>query len=313
MKIPFPPLSKINKTWVVLGAALTIGLLAAVATRSFLSTRVAEIEARNVHQTLSVVVAKMDLAQNTILSSDNAAVRKIPVEYAHSGAVQPGDFERVAGNAIAFPVKAGEMILWSQMAGKRVPTFSARLAAGRRAITVVVDEINSISGMLEPGDLIDLMLTIDQNGRKVVLPLLQSMQVMATGQRSVDDAKNGEAAQFSTVTLDTTPAQARNLIIARENGKLTALLRNPADKAAPGLQDYDLSLLFDARPESIPLPQRRGIPVLYGGSGMPVPADALRLQGHRSGTDPPMPVPMPPAPVAAPPPTVLINAAAAPP
>ena len=49
MKIPFPPLSKINKTWVVLGAALTIGLLAAVATRSFLTTRVAEIEARNVH------------------------------------------------------------------------------------------------------------------------------------------------------------------------------------------------------------------------------------------------------------------------
>ena len=174
MKIPFPSLSKINKTWVVLGAALTIGLLAAVATRSFLSSRVAEIEARNVHQTLSVVVAKMDLAQNTILSSDNAAVRKIPVEYAHSGAVQPGDFERVAGNAIAFPVKAGEMILWSQMAGKRVPTFSARLAAGRRAITVVVDEINSISGMLEPGDLIDLMLTIDQNGRKLVLPLLQA-------------------------------------------------------------------------------------------------------------------------------------------
>ena len=95
--------------------------------------------------------------------------------------------------------------------------------------------------------------------------------------------------------------------------RVFALLRNPADKAAPGLQDYDLSLLFDARPESIPLPQRRGIPVLYGGSGMPVPADALRLQGHRSGTDPPMPVPMPPAPVAAPPPTVLINAAAAPP
>lgn len=311
MKIPFPPFSKINKTWVVLGAALAIGLLAAVATRSFLSSRVAEIEARNVHQTLSVVVAKADLAQNTILSSDNAAVRKIPVEYAHSGAVLPGDFERIAGNAIAFPVKAGEMIMWSQMAGKRVPTFSARLAAGRRAITVVVDEINSISGMLEPGDLIDLMLTIEQNGRKVVLPLLQSMQVMATGQRSVDDAKNGEAAQFATVTLDTTPAQARNLIIARESGKLTALLRNPADKAAPGQQDYDLSLLFDARPDSLPLPQRRGIPVLYGGSGMPAPPDALRLQGHRSGTDPP--VAMPPAPVAAPPPIPLINAAAAPP
>ncbi|QJD92842.1 Flp pilus assembly protein CpaB [Duganella dendranthematis] len=297
MKLKLPALSKVNKTWAVLGTALAIGLLAAVATRSFLSTQVAEIAARNQHQTVSVVVAKTELAPHTILSNANLAVRKIPVEYAHSGAVLPADFGRIDGGAIAFPVKPGEMIMWSQMAGKRAPTFSARLQNGQRAITVVVDEINSISGMLEPGDLIDLMFSMDQNGKKLVLPLLQGIQVMATGQRSVDDPKSGERMQFATVTLDATPDQARNIIIARESGKLTALLRNPSDKQTIGNQRYDLDALFGAQPVARPFRQATGIPVLYGGSGAKFPPEALHLGRYRSGA-----APSPPPPVAAPPP-----------
>lgn len=296
MKLKLPSLSKVNKTWAVLGTALAIGLLAAMATRSFLSTQVAEIEARSQHQTVSVVVAKTELAQNTVLTNNNVAVRKIPIEYAHSGAVLPADFERIAGGTIAFQVKAGEMIMWSQMAGKRAPTFSARLVTGHRAITVVVDEISSISGMLEPGDLIDLMFTVDQNGKKIVLPLLQSIQVLATGQRSVDDPKSGERTQFATVTLDATPDQAKNIIIARETGKLTALLRNPADKQPIGTKSYDLTSLFDAQPLGRPADHEDGIPVLYGGSGVKYPPEALHLGRYQHGRA------SAPPPVAAPPP-----------
>lgn len=310
MKLTLSSLRKVHKTWLVFASALAIGLLAAVATRSFLSTRVAELEARNQHQTVSVVVAKTELAPNALLSNQNLAVRKIPVEYAHSGAVLPADFERIDGTAIAFPVKPGEMIMWSQMAGKRAPTFSARLATGQRAITVVVDEINSISGMLEPGDLIDLMFTFDQNGKKVVLPLLQSMQVMATGQRSVDDPKSGERTQFATVTLDATPDQAKNLIVAREMGKLTALLRNPADKQAISNQRYNLAALFGTPHEAQPARHARGIPVLYGGSGTQFPPEALHLERQVRPTTglapvaaPPPANAAPPAPIAAPPPS----------
>jgi len=284
MKIPLSALFKANKTWAVLGVALAIGLLAAFATRRFLNTQVAAIEARNKHQTVGVVVAKTDLAPNTVVTSNNLAVRKIPVEYAHSGAVPPADFDRIDGHPIAFEVKAGEMIMWSQMAGKRAPTFSARLAKGQRAITVAVDEINSISGMLEPGDFIDLMLTLDRNGRKIVVPLLRSVPVIATGQRSVDDPKSGERTQFATVTLDTTPEQARNLIAAREAGKLTALLMNPNDKLATRNAGDDLSALYETRP-GIPV-ARPGVPVLYGGSGARFPPEALHLSRHRPDRSP---------------------------
>jgi pilus assembly protein CpaB len=278
MKINFQVLRNVNKTWVLLSIALSIGLLTALGARSFLSRQVEEIEARSRHETVDIVVAKTDIAAGSKLNREVLAVRKIPVDFAQSGSLRPEDFSRVNGKAIAYDIRGGEMIMWSQMESQRAPTFSARLMPGQRAITVVVDEINSISGMLEPGDLIDLMFAVDQNGQKVVLPLLQSVTVMATGQRVVDDPKSGEKAQFATVTLNATPDQAKNIIIARETGKLTALLRNPSDKEPIGNKSLDLAALFGGRRVVQRVHQR--VPVLYGG-GAKLPPEALALERAR--------------------------------
>jgi pilus assembly protein CpaB len=291
MKINFQSLRNINKTWLSLGVALAIGLLTALGARTFLSRQVEAIEARAKHDTADIVVAKTEIAAGTKLGRENLAIRKVPVDFAQSGAVRPEDFARIDGKAIAYDVKNGEMIMWSQMESQRAPTFSARLVPGQRAITVVVDEINSISGMLEPGDLIDLMFSVDQNGQKMVLPLLQSVQVMATGQRVVDDLKSGEKTQFATVTLNTTPEQAKDIIIARETGKLTALLRNPNDKEPIGKKSLDLASLFGGRRVAVQHVQQ-GVPVLYGGNGAKFSPDALRLD--RSRVPPSAPVAVPP-------------------
>lgn len=280
MKFPKIKSLKPNKTWLVLGAALGIGLLAALGARSYLSGRVADLEAKARGKNVSIVVAKGDLPKGTKLSSENVAVRPIPTEFAHSTAITPEQFDRIEGQPLAFNVKAGEMIMWSLMQGKKVPTFSARVEAGRRAMTVPVDEINSISGMLEPGDLIDLILTVDQKGKKLILPLLQSVQVMATGQRSVDDPKSGERKTYSTVTLDTDLQQAQNVITAREAGRITALLRNPEDKTPLKGVPGDLAALLAANDKSTSgsvtkLVQQ--VPVLYGGGGGKTLSDGLRL------------------------------------
>lgn len=291
MKINFRSLRNINKKWVSLGVALSIGLLTALAARSFLSHQIEAIAENNKRGTVDIVVAKTEVAAGSRLGKENLAVRKIPLDFAQSGAVRPEDFARIDGKAIAYNLRSGEMIMWSQMETQRAPTFSARLAPGQRAITVVVDEINSISGMLEPGDLIDLMFAVDRNGQKVVLPLLQSVQVMATGQRSVDDPKSGERAQYATVTLNATPEQAKNIIVARETGKLTALLRNPNDKEPIGNKSLDLASLFGSGRVAHHVAQ--GVPVLYGGSGMKLPPEALRLNGPHTAL--PVPVTLQPS------------------
>jgi pilus assembly protein CpaB len=267
----------IDRTWALLGAAVGIGLLAAFAARSYLSDRVADIEAKSRSEAVKIVVAKVDLPRGAALSSDNLAVRDVPKTWAQSGAVLPDQFSRIDGQRLGHPIKAGEMLMWT----RRAPTFSARVDAGRRAVTVPVDEISSISGLLEPGDKVDLIVTVERGGQRHTVPVLQGVDVLATGQRSVDDARSGEKRLYTTVTLDTDPQQARNLILARESGRLTALLRNPDDAVPLAGVPVDFAQWLQPSAGSggrdpatdAPVPAR-GIPILYGGrSSVPKPED----------------------------------------
>lgn len=277
MKLPLLKKFKPGKTWIVLGVALSIGLLAALAARSYLSSRMEAIEARGKGKMVNVVVAKRDLSRGAKLSEDSIAVRAIPADYAQSLAVTPDAFDRIDGQVLAYPVKSGEMILWGLMEGKKVPTFSTRVETGHRAMTVPVDEINSISGLLEPGDIVDLIATIDKKGKKITFPLLQSVQVIATGQRSVDDPKSGQRREYSTVTFDITPEQAQNVIVARDAGKITALLRNPQDTQIYG-KKWDVAALLGLKGAAKDGGMDdRQVPVLYGGRGNKIPPEGLKL------------------------------------
>lgn len=279
MKFQFQKI-KPTKTWLVLGIAMGVGLLAALAARSFLASQMDAIENRNKGTQINLVVAKRELKRGDLLTRDTVSIRSVPVDYAHSLALQPSELDRFDGKPLAHPVKPGELILWSMLEGKKVPTFSARVETGHRAITVPVDEINSISGLLEPGDLIDLMVTVDQKGKKFTVPLLQVVRVMATGQRSVDDPKSGERRQYSTVTLDATPEQAQNVIVAREAGKITALLRNPGDKQQFRGGNSDLASLLGLKGDVLASKDNgtvRQVPVLYGGRGAQLPPEGLQL------------------------------------
>lgn len=277
MKLALPALRRPGKTTLVLGLALAIGVIAALAANRFLSARIDAIEARNRSAMVEVVVARTDLPRGEEITPDKVALRPIPKDYAHSNALTNASFGSVVGRKLAFHIKGGEMLLASMLEASKPATFSGRVGMGWRAMTFAVDEINSISGLLEPGDVIDLIASLDRKGSKVTMPLLQGVQVIATGQRLVDDPVTGERKQYATVTLNVTPSQATALIAARDSGKITALLRNPADRqAAPG-EALDMNALLG---QSLnPDPQ---IPVLYGGRASKFPAEALWLRGHRA-------------------------------
>jgi pilus assembly protein CpaB len=136
---------------------------------------------------------------------------------------------------------------------------------------------------------VDLVVTVERQGQRQSVTVLQHVQVMATGQRSADDAKSGERRLYTTVTLDTDPQQARNLILARESGRLTALLRNPGDASPvagvpadfaawlqPGTAAPQVRPVLTMAPAPGPEPVK-GVPVLYGGRGGALNPDGLAL------------------------------------
>ena len=70
--------------------------------------------------------------------------------------------------------------------------------------------------------------------------LLESVQVLATGQATRDVLSPGEGlpdlgAQYSTITLDVTPEQAQQLAVGLRMGELIPMLRGAEDDAPTGL------------------------------------------------------------------------------
>jgi pilus assembly protein CpaB len=276
MKLALPSFPRPGKTTVVLGLALVIGVIAAMAANRFLSARIDAIEARNRTAMVEVVVARTDLPKGEEIGPGNVALRAIPRDYAHSNALTNDSFGSAVGRKLAYNIKGGEMLLSSMLEANKPATFSARVGMGWRAMTVAVDEINSISGLLEPGDVIDLIAGLERKGNKLTMPLLQGVQVIAAGQRLADDPLTGERKQYATVTLNVTPSQAIAVIAARDGGKITALLRNPADRQTASAGALDINALLGQGLNEDP-----EIPVLYGGRASKFAPEALWLGGYR--------------------------------
>jgi pilus assembly protein CpaB len=257
-----------NRSWLILGAALLIGGIAAFGAHRYLKNQVDELEARNKGKMVRVVVPKQDLTKGTALTADLVAVREVPAEWAHSNAVLPDQFDRVENQKLAYPAARGEMLMWAMLEGQRAPSFSSRLAPGRRAITVPVDDVNSISGMLVPGDRIDLVVSVHKETHTFMFPLLQNVSVLATGARAAvtadADGKDSKHT-FTTITLEASPEEAERVLAAREVGKLAAVLRPPGDQAVASSERKDsMALLGLANAAAL---AASGVPVIYGGRG----------------------------------------------
>lgn len=255
-----------NRSMAMLLLALVAGLCAAWAARQYLQNRVQQIEDRARVPMVSRVVAAYDLPVGTRLGTEHLAVRSFPAATASSDSIPPERFTELSGTLLRSPLRAGDPVLTVHAMAQQQAAFSAHLAAGRRAITMPVDAINSVSGLLQPGDLIDLYVSFEYQRRRITAPLLQGVLVLATGTNTqhVQDVAQLRQGAYATVTLDAAPEDAVKLVAARQSGTITAVLRHPHDsestqKAVRG----DLASLLGV---NTPSPSATGgkIQVIYG-------------------------------------------------
>src|SRR3546814_11736033 len=79
------------------------------------------------------------------------------------------------------PLRSGDPILPVHATAHEAGAFSSFLSSGRRAITMPVDAINSVSGLLQPGDLIELYVSFEYPRRRLTAPLFQGVRVLELG------------------------------------------------------------------------------------------------------------------------------------
>jgi pilus assembly protein CpaB len=120
--------------------------------------------------------------------------------------------------------------------------------------------------MVEPGDLIDLVVSVKKDARSYVFTLLQSVSVLATGTKASQQEKDpeGRTRSFTTITLNASPEDAKRVIAAREVGRVTALLRAPSDTGNVSRQRTDAQTLLGLSSD-LPASPGSSVPVIYGG------------------------------------------------
>ncbi len=261
--------------------ALVFGALAVYGTSGYISERL-EVEKARLQpqrQMAEVVVAKRDLERGERIGPENMAVRSVPIEYLPGSAIRPERFEQHAGARLALPMRSGEPLLATALIGADTGAFSTRIRQGIRAMSISVDEVNSVSGMLQPGDRIDLLFSVRppllagvSAPSEVTTTLMQDLAVLATGRQvrpGSDEA--GPGRHFTTITVEVTPEQAQKLIVAQRAGKLTAMLRHPDDRQAVGQRLHDLKSLLGMAPDETPVAAPRAGPLgpelIVGGRG----------------------------------------------
>ncbi len=230
LALKFPSL---NNNWLLFAGAIALGLVATFLFQKQLRDHMSRLDAevRGAHQMVDVVVAKRDLPKGAVISAAVFAKDRMPAEYVHASAIDPKSFGKYAGTRLGAPLKRGEALLQVHLESLTT-VFSQTLENGNRALTTEVDEVNSISGMLRPSDHIDLMVTArgtGSNAAEVTFPLLTNVEVLATGQVTRKSEGTNQARTYTTITLSVSPENAQRIVVAKNSGKLTAVLRNPDD------------------------------------------------------------------------------------
>jgi Flp pilus assembly protein CpaB len=137
--------------------------------------------------------------------------------------------------------------------------FSVVMPPGKRALTIQVDTLSAVGGLISPGDFVDVIASLrvpeEINAEKaktkeVITVLFQNLQVLAVGSlfKPAGGAELYESRQKSksvNVTLAVSPEEAALLTFAETNGKLQLSLRSPAEQDRQLLQVASWDTLAD--------------------------------------------------------------------
>ncbi len=126
--------------------------------------------------------------------------------------------------------------------------FSAITPSGKRAVTIMIDTLSAVGGLINPGDFIDIIAQLsipvidgEKEKENVTSVLFQNLQVLAVGTnfKPVGNALVYQAQQKSrtlNITLALSPEEAGLLTFAQSNGKLNLSLRSPDERGKKVLQ-----------------------------------------------------------------------------
>lgn len=226
-----------NQTLLLLVVAGGCGLVAMLGVQQYLAKKGRQQNT----QTVQVLVAAAPIKQGTPLNELNTRFIAVDQSMAPQGVVT--DLEQIQERALKVPRDPGDWILVEQLTAKGATGASAVIPNGMRVATINVDATTNHSGMLRPGNRIDLLLTYaskdPQTKERVekVTPLLQYIEVFAVDDQVYGVTSGGDNKQARNISLLVDTEQMMRLQLAMKKGDISTVLRSNDDKDEIDIQD----------------------------------------------------------------------------
>lgn len=178
-----------------------------------------------------VVVAAADIPARTTITAAMLRTATLPASAVERDAVtQPS---AAAGQLSLITIPGGSQITSSKIGTPANVGLPVRLAPGKRAVSIQIDKVKGISGLLQPGDRVDIIAIPPRQGADLpaAAAILRGIRVLAIGDNleTTSATPSPEMQNSTTVTLEVTPHQADLLASADQNTTLRLALRSPRE------------------------------------------------------------------------------------
>ena len=216
-------------------AALALGLIAYRANQPQQSAQITQMDPAPL--LVSYMVAAHPLPAGTLAREEDFTTRSVPSNDVPAGAIVDSPEAKIGlrGSLVRTWLDTGSPVTQADVLRPRDRGFLASvLAPGTRAISINVDAETGVSGLLWPGDHVDVVLTHEiQNAnlahKTASETVLHDIRIIAIDQKIVQGAPNnsttaGEVAR--TVTLQVAPDQVETVTVADHLGKLSLAMRS---------------------------------------------------------------------------------------
>lgn len=196
-------------------------------------------------QKVTVLVALTEVTPGSKLDEKNTVFTEFPVRNVPPNAITTKeDFAERCIKVRAFP---GDVITADKLSRKGQQGLSNEIPPGMVALAIGVDNTMTNSGLLGPGDRVDVMVTyrsVNNRGLgKEIKTVLEYIEVFAVDEKR--EQSSGTDVKAKTITLIMTSEQGKLLKLAEDVGKLHLAMRSRED-SKPRAKDSDKFLPEEA-------------------------------------------------------------------
>lgn len=140
---------------IILIAAILMGAAMVALYQMRISNVEQEIKSQ-IEDTVEICHIVEGIGVRGMIERSNLKKADMPRAFLHPKAVKWSDRKRVYGQRVINPLQQGQALLWSDLEEQSMRSVDGSILPGRAVVTIPIDLIGGVSGLISPGSRVDL-------------------------------------------------------------------------------------------------------------------------------------------------------------